>query len=316
MQATGANAVLVGDTETSFKSDPSSIDGKVIPFVTSSLASAQNLIDSETITNSRNPAAPAGGNIDLVGDIVTEFSETAYSWLLKHALGSVVTTGSADPWTHVFKIAQLPVSLLIATGFTDIGFYVKSNGVRVNRVKWEFPTEGIVRQTFSMLGAVESFGSTPYDATPTVFAFQPYTTFSAAIEEGGGSIGIVKSCEITLDNDLDPDSFVIGGLGFRRSIPEGRTKVTGQIVVTFEDLVMYSKAVGLTESSLKITLTRGGSPARSAEFFIPELIYERHSPPVEGPRGVTVTLPFRGYFGNSAQGTALQITLQNGLSAV
>src|SRR3990170_2625140 len=145
--AKGAKGQLLIDVETTYKSDPASPDGKIIPFVRESLVAKKNLIDSNSITGNRNKKVPGGGNIEVSGDIEIELSDTAHSLLFKHLLGSNTTTGASDPYTHTMKIGDLPVGLVIDKGFTDIAQYLKYNGCRVAGATFTFPTEGLCTAT-------------------------------------------------------------------------------------------------------------------------------------------------------------------------
>ncbi len=312
----GSKGQLLIDAETTYKSDPASPDGKIVPFVRESLSSKKNLIESNSITGNRNKKAPGGGNIDVSGDIEVELSDTAYTLLLKHLLGTNVTTGASDPYTHTMKVGDLPVGLVIDKGFTDIAQYFKYNGIRVAGATFRFPTEGICTATFRLVGAKETVGSSTYDATPTSYTHVPFNAFQATILEGGSSIAIVKDVEFSIENDLDLDGYTIGGAGERRSLPEGFAIVTGTLTALFEDVTLYNKAKNMTETSLKITLDRGITPARSIEFLIPELVYEQNAPVIESSKGVLVKLPFRSYYDNSTEATSLQVIIKNGLTAI
>lgn len=312
----GTKGQLLIDAETTYKSDPVSPDGKILPFVRETLASKRNLIESNTLTGNRNKKLPGGGNIDVSGNIEVELSDTAFSLIMKHLLGSNTTTGSSDPYTHTMKVGDLPVGLVIEKGFTDIGKYFKYNGCRVAGATFTFPTEGICTAAFRIIGAKETTGTSSYDSTPTSYSHSPYSAFQATILEGGGAIAIVKEVEITVDNDLDADGYCFGGAGERISLPEGFAIITGTLTALFEDMTLYNKAKYLTETALKITLDKGGSPARSIEFLIPELVYEQNAPTIEGPKGVLVRLPFRSYYDNSSEATSIQVIIKNGLATI
>ena len=64
----------------------------------------------------------------------------------------------------------------------------------------------------------------------------------------------------------------------------------------FESVTLYNKAINNTESSIKVTCTRGagdgGAGAEYTEFLIPELTYTPKSPMITGPLGVFTELNF------------------------
>lgn len=311
-QASGSKARIVYQQETTFKQDPTTPNVTILPFKSESLRSSRNLISSATIRSSRDSAKPVLGNVEASGSIVVELQANIGTWF-KAALGSVNTTGTG-PYTHTFKIGDLP-SLLIEKGFTDIGQYFKYNGCKINRMSLSVTPEGFQELTFDILGAKETVSTSPFDSTPTAVTFAPFTGFEASIEEGGSTLGIVTGCDITLENNLDGSVYVIGGAGERYSLPEGKVKVSGTLKALFESITLYNKAKNSTESTLKITFTKGnggGSAGNeSLEIFLPELIYSPNAPVVEGDKGVLIELPFEAYYDNSSEASSIVITLKN-----
>lgn len=315
-RAAGSKAVIVFDEETTYGADPASVNGRKLFLVKENLRASRNLIADDTLRGNRNQVLPEGGNIDVSGGISVNIAETAHATLLKHLLGAVTTTGAADPYTHVLKVGSLPVGLVIEKGFTDLVQYFKYNGCRVAKASFKFPKEGFITADFDIKGAKETVSGTAYDSTVTELAYGGFSHAKMSIEEGGSAIATVVEAEITIDNDLDAEGYVIGGAGQRKDLPEGFAIVSGKLSAFFDSITLYNKAVNLTETSLKITLDKGVTPARSIEFFIPELVYERNAPVVEGPKGVMVELPFKAYYDNGADASALKITLKNGLATI
>ena len=119
---------------------------------------------------------------------------------------------------------------------------------------------------------------------------------------------------ITLNNQLDGDTFVVGGQG-RGAVNAGAFKLSGSVKAIFEDLVLYNKAKALTESSLDFTIKRGtgdGSDTNeSLQVVITELVFAVKSPAISGPKGVVGEYSFTGYYDNSADGTAFKMILKN-----
>lgn len=313
-QAEGSNAQILIGEESTYKTQPGTPAGFVLPFLSESLGQKKGLGESNVITNSRNPKQPFSTTKEVSGSISTELNPFM-GLMLKHLLGTAAVAGS-DPYTHTFSIGALPVGLWVDKGFTDISQYFLYNGVRVNSASFSFSgAGGVVPVTFDLMGAKRTTGSSAQDASPTDAGHTAFNQFEAAIEEGGSSSAIVSEVEFTVSNNLDGSAYAIGGAGERRSLAAGITQVSGTVTAFFENLTLYTKAVNSTESSLKITCTKGnglGSAGNeSIEFFIPELIYEENDPPIEGPQGVKVRLPFRAYYNNSSEASALQIILKN-----
>lgn len=317
VQAKGSNTQIVIQEESVFKTDPGAADVQLLYYISESLRSSKNLISSTTLRGNRNPTRPVTGNQDVSGNILMELQ--AYTGILfKGVLGSVSTAG-ADPYTHTIKIGSSVPSFLIEKGFTDITQYFKYNGCKINQLSLSVTTEGFVICTFDWLGAKETTGVAPFDATPTDLGKQSFSNCGiGTIEEGGASIAIVTSIDsLTISNQLDGDNYVINPAApcERHNLPEGYVAVTGTLNAIFEDLTLYNKAKNNTESSLKVIWSKGdglGSAGNeSIEMFIPELIYGQNAPIVEGPQGVMVELPFEGYYDDHADASAFEIVLKN-----
>lgn len=307
-QATGAQAQIVIDEETTYGSDPGTPDAFVIPFVNENLQLVQNFVGRQTITSARTERAPRLGKKDVSGGILVELNNHNHAYLLKHLMGTVNTTGTYD---HEMKIGDLPIGLVIEKAFTDLDTpeYFKYNGCRINRALFTFPVEGIVTARFDVVGAKETVGTSPLDATPTSDTDEVFDEFDATIEEGGASIATVVAAEIEVINNLDPNGYVYGGAGIRTQLREGMAGVSGKLTAIFDAVTLYNKAVNSTETKLSISLDRDANNA--ILFEINEMIYEPHAPAIDGPNGITVELPFHAYYDDDAAATSLEITVTN-----
>jgi hypothetical protein len=80
-------------------------------------------------------------------------------------------------------------------------------------------------------------------------------------------------------------------------------------------MTLYTKALNGTESSIRVKYSfgtgLGTAGNESIEFKLPELVYSPKTPPIAGPKGIMVELPFEAYYDNAAEATALQIILMN-----
>jgi hypothetical protein len=314
-QATGANAKIIYDVESTYGSTPGAPASIVLPFVSENLTQKRALFRTNVMRGNRNQVVPKRGNKDVGGSITTELNPYMGK-PLKHLLGANVTTG-AGPYTHTMKIGALPVSLCFEKQYLDLGTpqYALFNGCRIGRGSFSFGNEGVIPLTLDIIGKKETLSGSSFHGSPTDLGHNPFDMFEATILEGGSSIAIVSSVSLDISNDLDGGMYVIGGAGERRALPEGVTAITGTLTALFEDATLYTKAVNNTESSLKITLSRGnglGSAGNeSLEILVPELVYEQNSPQIAGPRGIVVELPFSAYYDNAAETTSLQMILKN-----
>lgn len=319
-QARGAQTSTIMWDEADYGVTPGTPDAVLLYLVRNTLQSNQNLTRSNVLSSGRERQKPGLGNINAGGDFELELGAESIGKVLKHAMGQVATSG-AGPYTHTLTLGDLPV------GFgteKDFGAAITGNryepflGCRVGSLALDFPAEGYPSARASIVGIDSALAATPTDATPTDTGHTSFTAFEATIEEGGSAIAYVESASISIDNELDGSVYCIGGAGKRRSLPEGFATVTGSITALFESDALLTKAGNGTESNLKLTLSRGdglGSTGNeSIEFFVQQLRYGRTSPPIEGPQGLKVTLPFEAYI--SGANSALQVTLKNAVASL
>lgn len=313
-QVTGSNCKLIYDVETTFGTTPTSPASILAYFKDEGFAQDIELINSNIIRGNRNPTQPVAGNKSIKGSLSTELAPFGQALLLKHLMGAVTTTGATE-FTHVFKVGSLPTSLCFEKQFTDLTKFFLYNGVRVAKASFDFKPAGFVDTSFEFVGQKETVSGTSIDATPTDLGHSPFEGFQAAILEGGSSIGTVTAVKFDIDNDIQTDLYTIGGGGLVHSLPEGVVKVSGSMTAIFDSTTLYDKAVAGTESSLKISLTKGtglGTAGNeSIEFLIPELRFKASTPVIKDSKGIMLELPFEAYYTDSTEASALQITLKN-----
>lgn len=310
-QAQGAQGRLVFDYEPAFGQNPAVKAGKVLPFNTFDVKSKQNLKDVATITGSRNPVAPAPGNISVDGNIVVPVDETGIGYWLKGLFGNPATAGSADPYQHIFKIGTTQPSMILEKGFTDIGQYALLNSCKISSFKMGFGGEDELTASMTIMGAKEVLSPVPYTTSPSNIILSRFTNLQASIEEGGTAIANITKGEFTIDTGLDGTQYTIGNGGFRSDIPVGIYKISGSITALFDGPVLLEKALSGTKSSLKVKFS---ADKRSLEFLFPEITYERSTPGITGPAGVLITLPFHAFYQSNTDNSAVKVTLVNGIA--
>jgi hypothetical protein len=314
-QAKGSRSQVTIQQETTYGTPPGAPNVQLLYYSSCSLALSRGQEQDDTLRGNRNPTKAMRGADDVSGDLVATMQ--AYNGLLLLGLlGEVTTSGSTAPYTHLFTVGDELPSFLIEKGFLDINQYFGYLGCKVGSMKVSFTPSGAQKMTFTIMGAQETTSSAAFDASPTDLTYAPFDGFAlATIEEGGEAIADVTSVDLEISNDLDGDQYLLGGQGKRADIPEGTVAVTGTLKARFTSLALYTKAINDTESSLKLIFKRGSGIGtlgnESLEFLIPELTFTPKAPPISGPKGIVVELPFVGYYGNDAGASALQITLKS-----
>jgi len=309
--ANGGLGQVVMGFETAFGVTPVTPIGYSMPFNKSGMAGKETLNSSDTITGRRDPVAPFRGNKDVNGNLVVPMDARGFGYWLKAMLGAPTTTGSST-YQHIFKVGDTQPSLFLEQGFTDVGQYFLYNGCKVSKAGFSFGGDGELTASIDIMGTKETLATSSVDATPTTFGFDRFANFQAAIKEGGSAIGICTEASLDIDFGLDGDTYCIGGGGFRSAVAEGLLKVSGKIKAMFQDAVLLNKAINGTESSLQITMTNG---TNILDLLIQELVYERATPGIEGPKGIYIELPFQAYFDNGASGSVVTATLTNDVAS-
>ena len=320
-QARGSQAVFAIYDETSYGVTPATPAGQKLYLTRFGVASAQNLIDDDTLSSNRARIEPGRGNIDVAGALAMTLSAQSLGKPLKHLLGAVATTG-VGPYEHTITPGDLPAGFILekdhGANISGAGRVEYFNGCRFASAKFSFPREGWCSATFDVKGAKSTLASAALDAALDDYGHTGFSAFSASVQEGGTAIATVTAAEIDYSNDLDEEGYAIGGAGVRRALSEGFAVVRGSITAMFEDATLLTKAINATQTSLKVTLTRGdglGSAGNeSIEFLVNQMKYERTSPAIEGPRGLYITLPFVAY--RSGTTVPLQITLKNAVATL
>jgi hypothetical protein len=324
-QAKGANAIIGYQLETAYGADPGTPALTKMYFTPGeSLRLSRELLTSNVLQSARNPSVPDRGRYNVAGSISTVL-QAYFGTLLKAALGSV-STGSGPPYTHTIKIGSSLPSLVIEKGFPDLTTpqYFKYNGCKVSKFSLKVTDQGEQEVSFDILGAKETVGTSSFDATPDDLGKQAFNGFQiATLNEGGSPIAVVTGADIELDNGIDAGggyAINVTTPGVRKSLPEGKVKVSGTLRALFEDVSLYTKAINGTESALVITYTIGtGAGSAGNEqltITIPELIYGTNAPVISGPAGLLVELPFEAYYGDDAEASAMWMELKNTQAAL
>lgn len=276
-----------------------------LDFNNESLGQDINPFESGAIRSDRMTKAILRGNRNPNGDFTFELGPNSHNMLLRHLLGSGITSNGTAPFVHELQgWSQLPTGgLSIVKGFTDIPSYITYSGGRVDSVAFDFPQEGIVTGTASMLfkGEATPTGTKPYNTTLAYPGGDPYesvlTEVYVADWNSGGSyswgtaVGIVTAGRFTISNGLDPNSFVIGATS-RFSIPAGRRRIEGNLNLLLQDTTFYEDYVNGSAKAIRVKMTDG---TYSHDWVFPNCRYTgtKPTPPIEGEQGIRYDLPWR-----------------------
>lgn len=315
-QQSGANSVIIFDTETVYKTTPEAEDAHVLPIVSESLRLSRNLVRSRTMRLNRNPQASARGRMNVAGDIAIELAPQ-YGKFFKHVFGGYGAAGEAAPYTHTYKIATLPVGMCIEKQYPDLAVpkYFLYNGCKVASFKLAAKSEGMIDCSASIMGAKETISGATFDTTATDNGHTPFDGFEGSLTYAAGTpLATATEIDFTLENVLDGDTYVMDGTGQRRSLPEGTAMIGGNVKLLFEDTTLYDLAVAHTETSLALHFTKGAGTGATVgneklSFYMDEMKFGPNSPVISGPTGILVELTFEAYLNVDADESALRMVL-------
>lgn len=306
-QAQGYRSTLKMGFETVYNTAPT--DAILVPVQKSNIKSKQNMIEDKTIRGRRDPAQPGLGNTDVSGNLVVPLDVFGIGNFLKGIFGDPTTTaGTGSLHNHEFKPSFFQPSLTFEQGFTDIGQYFVYSGCKISKLGIDFGGDGELTASIDVMGAKEVIASSSIDITPTTYSLIKFGNFQASIKEAGVSIANITKCSVNIDCGLDGDTYVIGGQGFRGSVNEGIMNISGSITALFENRALLDKAINGTKSSIELNVVNG---TNSLTIKLPEVMYERNSPSIDGAKGVLVELNYKAFWDTSAENAAIVVTLVN-----
>ena len=259
---------------------------------------SKDAIESEELRQDRQIANYRHGNKSVAGDVNIELSYGTFDDLLEATL--------AGTWaTNVLIAGTTRRSYTVERHHTDIGKYLRSTGCSFNALSLSVAPNSMVTGSFSVIGKAFSVASTAisgstYSAETTT---APFDSFTGSITEGGSSIAVVTSIDLSIDNGMEA-LYVVGS--DETLLPSiGKSTVTGSITAYFEDATLIDKFIAETASSLSFVLT--DLAGNSYTVDLPNIKYNSGNPEVGGPGAITVSLDFVALY-DSSTGSQIEIT--------
>lgn len=259
---------------------------------------------SEELRSDRQIADFRHGARQVGGDINYELSMTTFDDLIEAVMGGTWTT-------NVLKAGTTRRSFTMMRKFGDLQSADKPfhlfTGVELNNMSLSIPTDGRVTGAFTALGkdvaaaTVQPTGTT-YPAVTTTPVFDAFT---AVLQEAGAALGIATEVTFNIENGLQP-RFAIGSAAAVGQATLGRSNISGNITVFFQNATILEKFWSGTESSLSVQLV--DSAAKSYTFLFPRIKLNGGQPDTTGQNGeIVLSVPFQALY-DTVTGTNLQIT--------
>lgn len=291
---------------------PTDLTGKVLslPFNTNSLSGSQNINDAATITGRRDASEPILGNHDSNGDIDVPLDVNAFGWWLAFAFGSPTTTHdeSSGLYTHVFKPGKTQPFATIEKEAADQGVFLKTAGVKVNKMSFQFGGDNELTCKITCVGCKETIEKSTL-GTATDVEMRRLNQFQAAgLKIGGKESAIITSLDLDIDFGLDTDGYAIGSNGYRTRLNEGIIKPSGKMEAFFDDTTLLTSALNNETSSIELPLIKG---EESLTIKVPEIKFNYKSPDISGPAGLKQELDYSGFYSTNTDNTCVMFTLVN-----
>lgn len=287
--------------ESTFGTIPASPAFQNLRVTSCNLALNKASAQSEELRQDRQIAHFKMGSEDVGGDLGFDFSYGTFDMLLEAALGGT--------WSgNVLKAGTQRRSFTVERYFGDIAPADKPwhryLGCEVNSMALTIPTEGNVTGTFSLMGKEQSLGSAiltgaSYTAATTTDVID---SFTGTFNEGGSASGIITEVTLNLQNGLTKKPVAGSKHTLQHSI--GRSNLSGQVTVYFENAAMYEKFLNEQESSLSLTLTDGSN---NYTILIPRIIYTAAQIETSGEGAIFLPLPFQA-LRDDTEGSNITIT--------
>lgn len=310
-QAKGMKSVTNLIFETTYGTMPSTGTWYRQPINKNALTGKQNLITTNTITGRRDMTEPGIGEMDASGQLELPLDTRNIGNILKGIFGAPTTTAGTTEGTykHVFTVGDEIPSLTVEKGFPDISLFFQYTGTKFNKLSLTAQVgNNETTYTVDTMASNETEVKTTAASSPTSLQLTRFNNVNAAVKEGGTALATCRKMQLDINNNLDGDTYCLNGSSIRPSINEGQCEVTGSIETLFEDDTQLQKAMNSTETSLELTFTRDNA---SLTFSIPEVILERATPSISGPKGITQTLNYRGYYADDKGNSIITVTLIN-----
>lgn len=224
--------------------------------------------------------------------------------IVDDAAGESVTITTVD---NILKAGTTRRSFTMERYFSDISDkpYHRATGCELNTLQLAINanamitgTLGIIGQGYTLNAGIVS-GAT-YSAASTT---SPLDAFTGVMKEGGTTVAVVTEMSLNIDNGM-AERFVVGSTtGIRPSI--GRSNVSGQITVYFENSTMLEKFLNETESSIVVNLPDGAG--NNLRITLPRVKYQGGQPDVGGEGPITLAMQFQA-LKHTASGTNIILT--------
>lgn len=269
------------------------------------IAGEYDRIQSQALKSGRMRRPSVAGAARIGGGFQCEVTPDGFTRVLLAAVGSVSTTGAADPYTHTFSppaAGPKPVTLMRLMG--DI---IAVHSCLINQIAIRAELDEMALADVEVVGKSERITTSGFDASAfgaAAYAADPAFTFVQAEAQIGGVKNCdVSSCVFTLNNNLDEKRTFCSA--FPANQGPGMLDLTYEMDMYFSSDLELRKYLGVAAgaaypyvattttltSSVSLEFTAGAN--RSLKIASAACEVEAPLPPVESPEYLRQRVVYR-----------------------
>jgi hypothetical protein len=245
------------------------------------LALRRSSIESDEIRSDRQISNFFHGTEHVSGEIDFELSFGSYDDLL----GAVLMSSWAG---DELVTGNTITSFALERSFSDVGKYQLFSGCCIDRLDLSIQPESLVTGRFHVAGKTVTYADVSAEVGATSPEQNaPMEAFMGSIDEAGTPLGIVTGLDLKIENGLEGNPV----LGSRNPVSAGfgKSRISGDLTVYFQDQSLHQKFLDQSHSSLSLTLTGEGG---AYEITLPRILYMSAEDPVRADRAVSSNFRF------------------------
>jgi len=264
MASRGTKTVLYSAVQTDIKVKPTT-GWETFPRKTDSLNSTFELLDSETINDSRLKTPGAVISADASGDVECELIKGVYDKYIAAAAGNAWVVGTPTGTSTLTFGGDVITMFALAKAHKDILQYHYWAGNRVNTMSLDIPEGGYAALTFGFMGSGYENAITDYVTSPTSVPVSPKVTSLNVTDikiDGtttkGTACATAFSFELT--NNIERQNCLGAGL-YGDELTEMMADMTGSITLKYSKRAqeLLNKQMTAAPISIEVTLTFPGT---------------------------------------------------------
>ena len=265
MASRGTKTVLYSAVQADIKVKPTT-GWETFPRKTDSLNSTFELLDSETINDSRLKTPGAVISADASGDVECELIKGVYDKYIAAAAGKAWVIGSPAVGQDTLTFGGDVITMFaLAKSHKDILQYHYWAGNRVNTMNLDIPEGGYASLTFGFMGSGYENAITDYVTSPTSVPVSPKVTSLNVTDikiDGtttkGTACATAFSFELT--NNIERQNCLGAGL-YGDELTEMMADMTGSITLKYSKRAqeLLNKQMTAAPISIEVTLTFPGT---------------------------------------------------------